>query len=72
MIIVDPQSLGPLWTYRLTFIAAEALRGMKYDAWVGIPAHYGPGAMTQNDIPADDWNDAVAAVQAEIGKAMRK
>ena len=72
MIIIDPQSLGPLWTYRLAFIAVEALRRQGYDAWVGLPAHYGPGAMTQADVDADDWNDAVSAVMQEIGKAMRK
>ena len=72
MIIVDPQSLGPLWTYRLAFIAVEELRRQGYEAWVGIPAKWGNGAMTQNDVEADDWNDAVAAVQVEIGKAMRK
>jgi hypothetical protein len=72
MIIIDPQSLGPLWTYRLSFIAVESLRRQGYEAFVGIPAKHGADAMTQNDVDADDWNDAVAAVQAEIGKAMRK
>jgi hypothetical protein len=72
MIIIDPQSIGKLWTYRLAFIAVEALRRQGHEAWVGIPAHYGPGAMTQNDVDADDWNDAVSAVMVEIGKAMRK
>jgi len=72
MIIIDPQSLGLCWTYRLAFIACQALRGLGYEAWPGIPAQYGPGTMTQNDVDADDWNDAVAAVQMEIGKAMRK
>jgi hypothetical protein len=72
MIIVDPQSLGPCWTYLLALIACQELRRMGYSTFPGIPAQYGPGAMTQDDIPADDWNDAVAAVQVEIGKAMRK
>jgi hypothetical protein len=72
MIIIDPQSLGPLWTYRLAFIAVEYLRRQGYAAFVGIPAKHGDGAMTQADVDADDWNDAVAAVQMEIGKAMRK
>ena len=69
MIIIDPATLGPCWTYRLAWVAVCRLRVMGYHAFVGIP---GDDSRTQADIPADDWNDAVAAVQMEIGKAMGK
>jgi hypothetical protein len=69
MIVIDPAALGPCWTYRLASIAAARLRTLGYAACVGIP---GDKARTHDDIPTDEWNDAVAHVQIEIGKAMRK
>jgi hypothetical protein len=69
MIIIDPQALGPCWTYRLAMIAALRLRDLGYAAYVGQP---GEKSSTHADVEPDDWNDAVAHVQIEIGKAMRK
>ena len=56
MIIIDPEKLGWLWTWRLAFVAVMHLRRRGYQAYVGSG-----GAMDHGDIPADDWNDAVAA-----------
>ena len=69
MIIIDPATLGPCWTYQLAWIAVCRLRALGYQAVVGIP---GDDSQTQADIPAEDWNDAVAFAMCELGKAMRK
>ena len=69
MIIIDPAALGPCWTYRLAWVAVCRLRDLGYHALVGVP---GDQAQDHTDVEPDDWNDAVAHVQIEIGKAMRK
>ena len=69
MICIDPTKLGHPWTIELAIMAAQRLRRLGYQAG---GCYWWQGQQTHNDIPADDWNDAVAAVQAEIGRAMRK
>ena len=69
MIIIDPAALGPCWTYRLAWVAVQRLRVLGYAAYVGQP---GDQAQDHTGVDADDWNDAVAHVQIELGKAMRK
>jgi hypothetical protein len=69
MIIIDPQAIGPLWTYDMAMLAVRHLRGLGYaGAYVGVP---GAGEEGAEGVGEDDWNDAVAAVMAEIGRAMR-
>ena len=70
MICIDPTKLGHPWTLELAIVAAKRLRELGYNDAVGC--FWWQGQQTHKDIPADDWNDAVAAVQNEIGKAMRK
>jgi len=69
MIIINPESIGPCWTYRLALVAVQHLRARGYCCYAGLA---GEGGDEWRDIPADDWNDAVSAVMQEIGKAMRK